>query len=186
MIITAIAAGALSAVNRVTAPRIAEAKRRAEQEALKKALPEAQDGVFVPVENEENLSLYKGYANADTTQSLLGYVFKALGKGYSSTIESMVGINREGVIEGVVILYQMETPGLGAKVVEKGRYGNRECYWYDQFKELTAERLILDKDDPSNKTIDSVTGATISSRAITKSILEGITLLQEVVERENP
>ena len=183
MIITAVAAGALSAVNRVTAPRIAEAKRRAEQEALKMALPGAKDGVFQAVENEEGTFLYRGYASPDTTQEPVGYAFKALGKGYSSTIETMVGIDAEGTIYGIAILYQMETPGLGAKVVEKGQYGGRECYWFEQFKGLTADRLILDKDDAANKTIDSVTGATISSRTITKSIVEGIKTARGIIER---
>ena len=183
MIITAVAAGALSAVNRVTAPRIAEAKRRAEQEALKKALPGAKDGMFQPVENEEGIVLYRGFAGPDTTQEAVGYAFKALGKGYSGTIETMVGIDLEGTIDGIAILYQMETPGLGAKIIEKGQYGGRECYWFEQFKGKTADRLVLDKDDAANKTIDSVTGATISSRAITKSIVEGIETVGGIVER---
>jgi electron transport complex protein RnfG len=187
MIITAIAAGALSAVNLVTAPRIAEAKRRAEQEALKKALPRAEEGVFVEIATYtdsvtgKELPVYGGYSSADTS-GFAGYAFKVMGKGYSSTIETMVGMNEKGIIEGVEILYQMETPGLGAKIQEKGRYGNRECCWYTQFIGRKAQNLILDRDDPARKTIDSVTGATISSRAVTKSVRRGMSRISEIIE----
>lgn len=49
-------------------------------------------------------------------------------KGYSSDgITMMVGLNADGVIQGVYIINQTETPGIGDKVA------NNESDYLDQF-----------------------------------------------------
>ncbi|MBD3287261.1 RnfABCDGE type electron transport complex subunit G [candidate division KSB1 bacterium] len=172
MLITAIAGGALSMVNSITKPKIELQKRLALERALLKALPTADSDAIIPVETNGQ-KYYKGYESPDTT-GLVGYAFVAKGKGYSSEIETMVGIDTTGAITGTSILHQVETPGLGTKI-EEVTYGEEKPWFQQQFMDRTWEELKLDKDGGD---INSITGATISSRAVTSSIREGLKELE--------
>jgi electron transport complex protein RnfG len=185
-ITTIIAATALSLVNNTTKPLIEEQKRRELQASLAEALPSAANGVVVPVLDEEGkVDYYKGYADKDTTQ-LVGYITLAYGVGYSSTIVTMVGVDTTGVIQGMRILDQLETPGLGAKVVEI-KYGEDKPWFQRQFIGRRADELKVDKDGGE---IQSITGATISSRAVTNSVRQAIQNLAKKIggfpQKEKP
>ena len=60
---------------------------------------------------------FTAYAS-EAREVVRGYTFTAYGKGYSSTIETIVGVDPDGSICGIKIVDQKETPGLGAKVQE--------------------------------------------------------------------
>lgn len=172
MLITAIAGGALSMVNSITKPKIELQKKLALERALLKALPTADRNAIIPVE-QNGQKYYKGYKSPDTT-GLVGYAFVASGKGYSSDIETMVGIDTSGTITGTSIIHQVETPGLGTKI-EEVKYGEDKPWFQRQFINKTWKELKLDKDAGD---IISITGATISSRAVTNSIQEGLKNLE--------
>ncbi|MCK5738803.1 FMN-binding protein, partial [bacterium] len=71
-------------------------------------------------------------------------------------------------IQGLKIIHQVETPGLGTKI-EEIRYGDENPWFQQQFLNKTAAEVALTKDKASG-TITAITGATISSRAVTNSI----------------
>jgi len=114
--ITCVAAFALGFVYKGTAPMIEEQRRLAEEEARRVALPQAVCGVLVPAERND-IEYFEGYRSPDTT-GLVGYTIKASAKGYSSTIEAIVGVGLAGEITGMKIISQQETPGLGTKIEE--------------------------------------------------------------------
>ena len=177
MLTTLIAASALSLVNTSTKPLIEEHKRQATIEALGVVSPSGLDGVNLPVINQnEEIDYYKCYTSPDTS-GLVGYIFNAYGVGYSSTIETMVGIDTTGIIQSIIVLSQVETPGLGTKIMEV-KYGDPEPWFQVQFKKRTIAEMDVDKDGGP---IESITGATISSRAITKSIREAFTELEKKI-----
>ena len=93
--------------------------------------------------------------------NIIGYTFLASGNGYSGAISMLVGINSDYSIKDVAILSHTETPGLGSKITEKE--------FTDQFIGLSPADLVLSRDGGS---IDAITGATISSRAVTDTIRE--------------
>ena len=115
-LITFVSALALGFVYKSTAPMIEAQKKVSDEVARRIALPQASCGVFVPVE-ADGFTYYKGYSDPDTTH-LVGYTVKARGRGYSSTIEAIVGVDLSGRITGMKITSQQETPGLGSKVEE--------------------------------------------------------------------
>ena len=115
-LITCCAAFALGFVYQSTAPKIEEQKRITDELARRSALPEAACGVFVHTETD-GFEYHMGYRGADTT-GFVGYVVKASGRGYSSTIETIVGVDPKGKITGLKVTNQQETPGLGTKIVE--------------------------------------------------------------------
>lgn len=142
------AGGLLAAVNAVTAPRIAAQAGLEEEAALKGLQPEA--AVFTPVLKGDTVFFYKAY---DKNGKLLSVLFKAAGKGYSGMIETMVCMDVQAKIKAIKILSQNETPGLGSKVAE-GSFTGR-------FSGVDAARV---------SGVQAITGATISSRAVSSSI----------------
>lgn len=175
--ITLIAAFVLAEIYNITKPRIEEQKLAKTQEALKYVLPDAQSlppiKKKIPVKDSkgntlyerEEIVYYKAYSDQQE-QNLIGYAFKAYGTGYSSTIETMVGIDTIGHITHIKIIAQKETPGLGA-LAENSEPFKGKKWSTQQFVNKQIDDLKVDKD---GGTIVSITGATITSRAITNSI----------------
>ena len=122
---------------------------QAEEEAsLKGVIPEGE--YFEPVKSGEEIIYYKAF---DKGGNLAGIAFKASGKGYSSTIETMVGMKKDGMITTIKILSQNETPGLGAQVTQP------------QFTRQFTQKNIQNLNE-----VQAITGATISSKAVIDSV----------------
>lgn len=168
LLVTAVAGAALSVVNNITKPRIEEQKRLVTERALIAALPAADKNAIEPVYEAGALQYYIGFKDTLKNQ-IAGYAFVARGAGYSSTIETMVGVDTTGKIIGIKIMQQVETPGLGTKI-EEVKYGQNFAWFQQQFIDKLATSVAVDKD---NGEITSVTGATISSRAVSNSISSG-------------
>ena len=176
LLVTAVAATGLAAVYSITKPRIELQKKLALERGLSIALPSAhKNAIFPVVENDQTL-YYKGYSDPDSSE-LVGYAFVAYGVGYSSTIETMVGIDPKGIIIGMTVLSQVETPGLGTKI-EETKYGEDKPWFQLQFVNKIANDVAVDKDGGD---IQSITGATISSRAVTQSIVEAFNRLNKKI-----
>ncbi len=186
-IICFITASLLAGVYLLTQPTIIEQKEREEKLALKEVFPEA--GYFEPQLKDGQTLYFKAYSSADK-KMLLGYTFRAQAQGYSSDIETMAGMNREGKITAIRILAQNETPGLGANIAEVKALktfwqaikeffaGQQEAgelagepWFCAQFKGKKIRDLIV-VNTPTEKNIQAVTGATISSEALTDSVRE--------------
>ncbi len=186
-IVTIISAYILAQIYGITKPLIEEQKKAKTQEALHEVLPDSK--VIVPVvqkvpvkDNDGNVLYekdevlyYKGFSDADTTQ-ISGYAFLAQGSGYSSIVETMVGVTPSGVIKKIQIISQKETPGLGAKCENSGPFNGKD-WSTQQFKGKTADQLKVKQDGGD---IVSITGATITSRAVTNSIRQK---LQELLPK---
>ncbi|OPX25426.1 MAG: hypothetical protein B1H02_01555 [Candidatus Latescibacteria bacterium 4484_107] len=172
-LITVIAACSLALVNQATKPQIEAYKAQQQIQARQEVLPAAKEGVYVLTDEGSDFPYYMGYAHADTTEPV-GVVLLTSGKGYSSTIEMAVGVDLSGALTGISIVSQQETPGLGAKITEV-RYGESEPWFQAQFKGKTLSQLSVDKDGGA---IDSITGATISSRAVTDGVRSALKRLE--------
>ncbi|MBN1562149.1 RnfABCDGE type electron transport complex subunit G [candidate division KSB1 bacterium] len=166
LLITTIAATALAGIYNVTKPRIEAQKALELDRALTIALPAAPREAIFPVQANDDILYYVGYKTPEKKE-LIGYAFVSHGPGYSSLIETMVGVDSLGAILGMKVLNQVETPGLGTKV-EETRHGEGEPWFTQQFLRKPAGQLAVDKDGGD---IQSITGATISSRAVVKSVV---------------
>jgi electron transport complex protein RnfG len=149
-LICVVAGASLAAVNSVAQPKITAQAESQEQASLKDVLPEGVN--FDPVQTGNDILYYKAY---DKNGQWIGVAFKAQGKGYSSPIETMVGMTRGGEILTIKILSQNETPGLGAKVTEPDFTG--------QFSHKAIQDL---------SGVEGITGATLSSRTVIDSVAQ--------------
>ncbi len=175
MIIAVIASGALALLNGVTAPIIAENKAKQQAEARKDVTRGVGAVEFAEVTTEDGLTYYRAL---DEEGSLVGYTTVALGKGYSSTIETVAGYDTTFHVSGLKITFQQETPGLGTKA-EEVKKGDKEPWFLKQFKGKDASELAVTQDRGD---IDAITGATITARAIANSVRDAANLVEAAVE----
>jgi electron transport complex protein RnfG len=177
MMVSLVAAVALGFVNAETAPIIEQQERMRRQEAMREVTSSLGDSLQFDSLAVEGLA--NPYAMVDRQLAVvavsdavfgdrLGYTFVAYGKGYSSTVQTMVGVDTAGRIVGCSILYQQETPGLGANAANKS--------WIGQFEGKRISQCSVRKDGGE---IDSITGATITSRTVSDSVREGLEAMRE-------
>jgi len=180
MLYTLIAGALLAFVYIKTSPIIESNKMAASGDTVMKQVFPGMDGGFEKQGEKSEFPYWVGYMDAEKKKPG-GYIFITRGKGYSSTIEIMVGVDIDGTITGVKIISQQETPGLGDRI-EEIRTGEDSPWFTSQFvgKSL-SDNLSLTKDDGI---IDAISGATISSSAVTNSIKSGLNNLQAVLAGE--
>ncbi len=171
-----VASVALAFVNSKTLPLIEKNKTAAEKSARMEVLPDMA-GDYELKDAGSAFPYWIGYRDKDKSE-IGGYIFITSGTGYSSTIESMVGVDVNGIITGVQVIFQQETPGLGARA-EEINYGENEPWFTRQFKGKSLQDKVRVVHDGG--VIDSITGATITSRTITDSIHEGMANLNQIV-----
>ena len=152
LIITSLVAAALAAVNSVTAPIIAQLKADKVQAAIEEVLPGGGELVYTAPNKEDVVR--------NVYQSETGYAVEVMPtSGFNGAITMMVGIDTEGKVLGISVVSQTETAGLGAVCAAKTEAGQ---VFRGNFVGLSGE-VAVDKDGGE---VDSITGATITSRAI--------------------
>ena len=167
LIISAVAAVLLALTNSVTASTIAQRNEQANAEARKLVLESAQDFEQVKdvkTDNSKGVEVSEIYEAKDASGNTVGYTLKVLPSGYGGTIELMVGIDSaKGQVSGINVVSNSETAGLGAKAT------NPE--FSDQYKGKPLEELsVLKNGTPGDTEIKAISGATITSTAVTNGV----------------
>lgn len=158
-VICGIAAASLAGVNLLTKSRITAQAQAEEETALKDVLPQAAR--FEAVKKDGQVVYYKAF---DAAGNFTAAAFTAEQKGYSSVIQTMVGMSREGVIGAIKVLSQNETPGLGSAVATPAFCG--------QFSGKNIDGLSQ---------VQAITGATISSTAVIESVKNKAKQIEELI-----
>lgn len=163
LIITLIAGALLGVVYSVTKEPIAQQMEKAATEARLMAFPDAADfedaGTTIP---EEYSIIKSAYYAKDAAGNVIGATFGIVTRGFSSGLNLTVGIGAHGKIKGVIVGDNAETPGLGKKAAEPNFSG--------QFAGKNAEPLQVQKVASDENDIQAITGATVTSRAITDAV----------------
>ena len=164
-IICVVVSAALAGTNLVTQDRIAQLAAENAEASRKIVLPAAE-----AFESQEDGAYYAGTAGGQT----VGYVFETEASGYGGTVSVMTGIDAGGNITGVVILSHDETPGLGANA-EKPDFLN-------QYLQPAPEGglSVIKYQAPSQGQIEAMTGATVTSTAVTNAVNQAIEQYYEV------
>ena len=151
-LITAVVAACLAGVNAITAPVIEELNAAKTQEAISSVLPGGFDAEITDFTDASGI-VSKIYQGAN------GYAVEVGPGGFDNTITMMVGIDNEGKVLGISIVNHTETAGLGAVAAAGTPAG---VAFRDQFVGASGA-VSVTKD---GGTMDAITGATITSRAI--------------------
>ncbi len=165
--VAAFASGILAYFNGFTKPQIEKIKLENEKQARLYVIPGAKDFEEVAFKDIKGENFYKAF---DENKNLIGFVFVAKGSGYSGVVETMVGMDKEFKIINIKVIKQTETPGLGAEC-QTIKFGSDHPYFEDWFKGKTAMNVVVVKDDQNSADkIQSLTGSTITTRAVCKAI----------------
>ena len=149
----------LVGTNVLTAATIAQNAVEKEEASRRVVLPDASS-----FEVEEDCAV--GYADG----AVVGYVYVTSAKGYGGDVQVMVGISAEGTVTGVAILDHDETPGLGANC-------KREDFRAQYEQTVPANGFTVVKNQKtSGGQVEALTGATITSRAVTQAVNEACAL----------
>ncbi len=160
-LITICSATGLTYLYQVTSPIIEAHNQQKKKEAILKVLPKAEKYEEV---TKDGLTLYKGL---DSAGNKVGYAVQNSGQGFQSELKIMVGLDLENKkILQMKILNQAETPGLGARITEQ------------QFKSQFQSKSFSDSFQ-AKKDVDAISGATISSQAMSDVIEGAIKQVQE-------
>lgn len=181
LVLTLAIAGLVSGVAIIgiyesTLPTITANKARELREAVFKVLPGVsqmqalvhRDGALVAVEKpaKDEPVVYGGY---DEGGDFVGYAMPAAGPGFQDTIALLYGYKpAEKQVVGMEILESRETPGLGDKIY-------KDAEFVAEFSALSVEPEIVSVKKGTGgqpNEVDSITGATISSKAVVRIINE--------------
>lgn len=161
---------ALVIANYYTAPAIGIAEQHDLEQSLGQVLPAG----FADNNLLKDVVVLKNAAGAPVEvhrarkgSAVQGAVFEASSPGYAGPVDVLVGINRDGVVQGVRVLRHAETPGLGDKIEEA------KSNWIHSFegKGLTTAKWLVKKDGGD---FDQFAGATITPRGVVKAVKEAL------------
>ncbi len=147
----------IAGVYSVTAPVAAKERVNLKNKAMKELVADATE--FKPIEGKT-----EWYA-AMKDGKLVAYVVPAESKGYGGAIKMVAAVSPDGKAMDYKILVHNETPGLGDKA--------GDSKFRKQFTGKDAQAMEVVK-VPTDKNIQALTGATITSRAVTKGIREAV------------
>ena len=98
-------------------------------------------------EDESIQAVYKGET---------GFVIQTSAYGYTGNIVMMVGVSNEGTVTGLVVRDLSETYGLGANALT-------DTAFLSQYLETAGDAEV-------GNNIDAITGATVTSKAVTRAV----------------
>lgn len=104
-----------------------------------------------------------GCYTATKDNKVIAYIIPAESKGYGGTIKLLVAVGPDNKVIKYSILESKETPGLGDKAAQP--------QFADQFAGKTVDELKVNKD---GGIIQAISGATITSRAVTKAVKDAV------------
>ena len=85
-----------------------------------------------------------------------GYVIGTTTAGYAGTIRMLIGVHNDGYVTGLQVRQMEETFGLGGEALTDWAF--------------LAQFLRTEGDAAVGENIDAITGATVTSKAITRSV----------------
>lgn len=185
-VITLVAGVLLGLVYEITKEPIAQAKEKAKMEAYRTVMAGADtfDAETVLKKDKINKLLKKKDITGCTVDEvvaakakgeIIGYVFTTTtSEGYGGNIQISVGIKKDGTVTGMEILSISETAGLGMNADKpefKSQYANK-----------LVDTFVVTKTGAKNDNeIDAISGATITSNAVTDAVNLAVVYFNEVL-----
>lgn len=159
---------ALSVTNKVTVKKIAELEAANSKKNMQRLI-DADN--FEECENGE-ITYYAAINGGKTA----AYIFTESSKGYGGDVSVMTAIKPDGTVAGVAILdVSGETPGLGQNAAKES--------FFSQYIGLKKGVSVLKNvAKAENNEVDAVTGATITSTAVTRAVNKALDDFEKVKE----
>jgi len=112
-----------------------------------------------------------GCYTATRDGNVIAYIIPAESKGYGGPVKLLVAVGPDKKVIRYTIIESKETPGLGDKAAQP--------QFADQFAGKTSADLKVDKD---GGTIQAISGATITSRAVTRAVKNAVDEVTQITK----
>ena len=177
-----VVAGALGAINMVTAGPIAEINKAKTEAAMKAVVVDADNSYFSDaLEITADMKAAAASAGGSVTEFYevndgtvaIGHVMKIVASGSQGSIEMMVGLDLEGNVTGVSIVKHSETAGIGTKVMDN-EPNAAGVPFLDQFKGMSGSVEV-------GSNVTAITGATVSSKGVTAGVNAAIAVINSII-----
>ena len=156
-LICAIVAAVLGAVNEVTKGPIETQQREKTEKAYKAVLPYADS--FTEIDPAAYSAYKSTIDKVSQADNGAGYVVETTFSGAQGSITMAVGVDSDGRCSGISIIKHSETSGLGEVAASASERG------------VSFRNSFIGKDETiSLGDIDAITGATITSKAVTAAV----------------
>ncbi len=180
LLVCAIAAALLGYTNEITYNRIQEQLVKASDEARKAVLPDADafekldDSTFSTIKSNVKYNFVTEVYTAKAGGNVIGYAVKVAPKGYAGAVEVVVGITTDGTTKGIKVGNNTETPGLGKNAATPK--------FQDQLSGKTWGNPVnvIKSGTPKDNEIAALSGATITSRAVTVGVNQALEAAKEL------
>ena len=181
LVITVVAGLVLGLVYQITKDPIAVQEAKKKQEACQEVFQDAASFEAMEVGAVDAAGwAAAGYGQetidevmsaSDASGNLLGYVITVTTKeGYGGDIQFSIGVRMDGSVNGMSILSISETAGLGMRADEVLK---------PQFAGKQVEKFEYTKSGAVSETqIDAISGATITTNAVTNGVNAGLYYFQ--------
>ena len=186
-IITIIAGLALGLVHEITLQPIAQAKEQQKQDAYKSVFAEADSFEVREFDQKEaeKISSKFGKCTIDEVveakkgDEMIGYIITVTdGEGYAGNIQFTVGVNAEGKVTGVSFLTIAESPGLGMNARDDASFTQQ----YTKPAEPVEQFEVVKTEPSSDNQIQALSGATITSKAVTGGVNAALAYFSQVLK----
>ena len=165
----------LALTNSLTTGKILENAEKTKIETRKMVCPTADsfsEDKTVTVDSQQ----YTYNEALSQTGEIIGYVFTASDKGYGGAVTVMTGMDVDGKITGVQTIEINETAGLGMNAKKESFRG--------QYKGKTGPYTVS-KDATTETEINALSGATITSNALTNAVNKTVEIYNHIKGGDN-
>lgn len=138
----------------ITAPIAAQKSEMMEKEAMQSLVTNADE--FTEIADKPD------WFEAKKAGEVVAYIVPAKTKGYGGEISMLVAVSVDKTIINYQILSANETPGLGDNASKEP--------FRNQFVGKISNQLVVTKDPSNTDQIQAMTGATITSTAVTNAV----------------
>ena len=175
--ITLVAGLVLGFVYQWTKPTIEKNRLEAETAAYKVVYADAanfqsSDALTAAVEdcanvlvgsNTEGITVNNAFEAVDANGDVIGHVMSVTtSKGFGGNIQISIGVTNDGQVTGIEVLESSETAGLGSKAADPE--------FKNQYLNKTVDSFEVVKENAVDNQINSISGATITSKAVTNAV----------------
>ena len=186
-VITLVAGVLLGIVYQVTKAPIAYQEQLAQTKANQEVFPDADSFADADLDTAQVKKILEGdaaYAKVgidsvkiakDASGKAIGYVLQISSGGYADDIVFTMGLTNDGTLNGISLISISETPGLGM---------NAQKVLVPQFRSVQVGDLfeVTKTKKASDNQIEAISGATITSKAVTNGVNAGVLYFQKVLK----
>ena len=194
LMITLVSSVLLGYVREITAEPIAEREEHAKREAYlavfgdassiaeSKNVPELQTAIYeaarILTPEYTEVTVDEACLAKDASGNTIGYIITVTDKkGYGGAIQMVFGYSTDGTVTGIEFLQLNETAVFGLEA-------EKNPEWRKQFIGVTADSFTVTKNGAKRENeIDALSGATITSKAVTEGINGGLLFARYLTEQ---